>query len=188
VQNTAGSVLSSNAVLTVRQLPYIVTQPQSNSVAYGESATMSVVATSRVDLTSATLHYQWRRNGYPIFGQASSELLIPVTRTTDAGVYTVRVSDAAGTVTSAEATLTVTGPILTLAPSTNAPNAIQLFWVTPDHSLEFSEDLESWMWYMPMNMGMPMMPMVPMSGISIPATNSVQYYRLRYGMPPVGGD
>ena len=103
-------------------------------------------------------------------------------RFADAGVYTVRVSDAAGAVTSAEATLQVTGPILTVARSTNAPGEIQLFWVTPDHSLEVSADLESWMWFMPMNMGMGMM---PMSGISIPTTNATEYFRLTFGMPRV---
>ena len=84
--------------------PAITTQPANQSVATGNTATFSVVATG-----SATLAYQWKKNGADISGATSSSYTTPATSSADTGAtYSVSVSNSAGTVTSNQATLTVT--------------------------------------------------------------------------------
>ena len=83
--------------------PSITTQPGKLSVVAGKTATFSVVATG-----SATLAYQWKKNGADISGATSSTYAIPATTPADSGDYSVVVTNSAGTVTSAAASLTVT--------------------------------------------------------------------------------
>ena len=67
VSNSAGSVTSSAATLTVANPPAITSQPQNRTVDPGVSATFSVSASG-----SAPLSYQWRRNGANISGATGS--------------------------------------------------------------------------------------------------------------------
>ena len=107
VSNSAGTVTSNSATLAVTAAPVapsISTQPVNQSVVVGQSATFTVVATG-----GATLIYQWKKNGTDISGATSSTYTTPATAIGDSGaVFTVVVSNAAGSVTSTEATLTVT--------------------------------------------------------------------------------
>ena len=107
VSNSAGTVTSSSATLAVTAAPVapsISTQPVNQSVVVGQSAAFSVIATG-----GATSSYQWKKNGTDISGATSSTYTTPATSIGDSGaVFTVVVSNAAGPVTSAEATLTVT--------------------------------------------------------------------------------
>jgi uncharacterized repeat protein (TIGR02543 family) len=97
VANSAGSVTSLVANLTVLVPPTIVTQPQSQSIVAGNAATFTVTATGTVPLS-----YQWLLNGATLAGMTSASLV-----TTQAGGYSVVVSNVAGMVTSATATLAV---------------------------------------------------------------------------------
>ena len=123
VSNSAGTVTSSDATLAVSATPTapsIGTQPVNQSVVTGQTATFSVIATN-----SATTSYQWKKNGTNISGATSSTYTTPATSMADSGtVFTVVVSNAAGTVTSAEARLTVTSsavaPIITTQPAAQA--------------------------------------------------------------------
>ena len=95
----------------------ITTQPANQSVHAGQTATFSVVATG-----TAPLSYQWRRNGTAIPGATSATHHTPATRSADNGaVYSVVVSNAAGSITSGNATLTVTAastaPSITTQPA-----------------------------------------------------------------------
>jgi len=81
--------------------PEITTQPASVSVAAGASATLSVQA------SGGQLQYQWRLNGADIVGATAANLSIPAASSADSGGYTVVVRNAAGSVTSDVATLTV---------------------------------------------------------------------------------
>jgi beta-galactosidase len=93
--------------------PTITTQPVSQTVALGQTATFSVVASG-----SATLGYQWYKNGAVVTGGNAATYTTPATVSTDNGAaFTVAVSNAGETVLSNPATLTVTGISCTSAPS-----------------------------------------------------------------------
>lgn len=105
VTNSAGAVTSSAATLTVTAVataPSISGQPASQTVTVGSSATFSVTASGTAPLT-----YQWRKGGVAIAGATSSSYTITNAQTGDAGTYTCVVTNSAGSVTSAGATLTV---------------------------------------------------------------------------------
>ena len=102
VTNAAGSTTSAAATLTVNVLPVITTQPSSQSVTAGSSVTFSVVATG-----TPTPTYQWRKDGAAISGATATSYALSSPVSGDAGSYTVVVTNAAGSVTSSSATLTV---------------------------------------------------------------------------------
>ena len=97
-----------------------VSQPASVTVPLGQTATFSVTATG-----TGTLTYQWYKNGAPITGANSSTYTTPPTVAGDSGaVFTVVVSNSAGSVTSGPATLTVQLPpplAKSLVPSSATP-------------------------------------------------------------------
>lgn len=86
--------------------PAITTQPQNATVAAGQTAMFSVTATGTAPLT-----YQWNRNGTAINGATAASYTTPATSAGDSGAaYTVTITNAAGSVTSSAATLTVNAP------------------------------------------------------------------------------
>ena len=103
VSNVAGSQTSNAATLTVNTPPTITTQPQSQTVTVGATATFSVVATG-----TAPLGYQWSKNGTLISGATSASYTTPATVSGDNGAtFSVQVSNSVGSQTSNAATLTV---------------------------------------------------------------------------------
>lgn len=90
--------------------PSIITPPQSQTVLVGSNATFSVVAYG-----TAPLSYQWRFNGTNIPGATLTNYTRVNAQTNDSGNYAVVVTNVAGSITSAVATLTVTQAIVTLA-------------------------------------------------------------------------
>jgi fibronectin type 3 domain-containing protein len=104
VSEQAGAYDKIDEIDIVQQstAPSITTQPASQTVNAGQSVTFSVVATG-----TAPLSYQWQKNGSNISGATSSSFTISPAQTSDAGNYTVVVSNSAGSVTSNTATLTV---------------------------------------------------------------------------------
>ena len=107
ISNSAGSITSNNAALTVNQAaataPSITTQPVNQAVTAGQTATFSVLATG-----TAPMSYQWKRNGTNITGATSSSYTTAATTTSDSGsTFSVLVSNSAGSATSNNATLTV---------------------------------------------------------------------------------
>jgi hypothetical protein len=106
VTNPAGSVTSLAATLTIggSSTITITTQPVSQSVSIGQTVTFSVTATSG----TLPLSYQWQKNGASIAGATSSNYTTPATIASDNGAaFRAIVTNAAGSVTSAAATLTV---------------------------------------------------------------------------------
>ncbi len=99
--------------------PGITTQPASQSVALGSSANFTVAATG-----TNPLSYQWRKGGTAITGATAAAYSIATTAVADAGSYDVVISNSAGSVTSALATLTVTGgssaPQIVTAPASQS--------------------------------------------------------------------
>ena len=88
---------------TGSQQPVITSQPKSISVSQGNAANFSVTATG-----AAPLGYQWRKNSVSISGATNSTYTIASVNSGNAGNYSVLVSNSAGSVTSSNATLTVT--------------------------------------------------------------------------------
>ncbi len=84
--------------------PQITAQPANLTVTVGQTATFSVAATG-----TAPLRYQWRKSGTAIAGASGSSYTTPATVSADNGSsFTVVVTNAAGSMTSGAATLTVT--------------------------------------------------------------------------------
>jgi glucose/arabinose dehydrogenase len=92
-------------IYTGTQAPVITTQPQSITISQGNTATFSVTATGNPAPT-----YQWRKGGANISGATSATYSISNVQPTHAGTYSVVVTNSAGSVTSNNATLTVTAP------------------------------------------------------------------------------
>jgi len=91
----------------VATAPSITTQPGSQSVTAGQTATFSVAATG-----TAPLSYQWKKNGLAVSGASSSAYTTLPTSSSDTGAqFTVVVSNSSGSVTSSAAVLTVSTSI-----------------------------------------------------------------------------
>jgi pectate lyase len=83
--------------------PVITAQPQNLSLVPGNTATFTVIASG-----SANLVYQWYRNTNSLIaGATNSTFTLNSVQATNAGVYSVVVTNSAGSVTSAFATLAV---------------------------------------------------------------------------------
>src|SRR6202171_4878904 len=122
VSDITGAVNSNAATLTVTSAPVapsITTQPASRTVTSGQTATFAVTASG-----TATLTYQWKKNGIAMSGATSASYTTPATANSDSGAsFSVTVSNTAGNVTSNAATLTVTSA--PVAPSITAQPASQ---------------------------------------------------------------
>jgi pectin methylesterase-like acyl-CoA thioesterase len=102
VSNTGGTVTSTAAVLTVNTAPTIATQPVGATVAAGQAVTFTVAASG-----SPTPTYQWMKNGANITGATAASYSVPAVTLADTGVYTVRIVNAIGAVTSSPAVLAI---------------------------------------------------------------------------------
>ena len=121
VSNAAGTVTSTAATLTINTAPSITSQPANQSATVGSTATFTVAGSGTAPFT-----YQWLKNGAAITGATASSYTTPVLATTDNGEkFSVKVTNAAGAVTSSSATLTVTvaAPSITTQPASQSVNA-----------------------------------------------------------------
>ncbi|HUR44926.1 MAG TPA: hypothetical protein VMZ27_03540, partial [Candidatus Saccharimonadales bacterium] len=108
VFNNSGSVVSSNAFLTLTFPPSILIQPQSVQVrvrpdptaAPSTNVTFSVTAYSGSPLT-----YQWRFKGSNILGATQPTLTVTNVQVSNGGDYSVVVSDGSASITSVPAIL-----------------------------------------------------------------------------------
>ena len=110
VTNLFGSIISSNAVLLLTNAPpAITTQPPSQSVLAGQTATFIVVATG-----TPPLNYQWFFGGTNIAGATTNPFTLANIQLANAGNYFVVITNVAGSVTSSAASLTVlfTNPVV----------------------------------------------------------------------------
>ncbi len=134
VTNAAGTVTSNPATLTVTassaivnpHAPVITSQPVSQTIPVGQTATFNVAATG-----DPTLTYQWYKGGVAIVGATSSAYTTPTAVIGDNGsVFTVTVTNSAGSATSNPANLTVTTtasvpPTITTPPANQTVNVGQ---------------------------------------------------------------
>ncbi|SQD92787.1 Immunoglobulin I-set domain-containing protein (modular protein) [Candidatus Bipolaricaulis anaerobius] len=85
--------------------PTISTPPTAQTACVGGKVTFSVTAAGK-----APLSYQWKKDGTAISGATNATYTIGSVAAGDAGSYTVVVTNAAGSITSAAAVLTVNVP------------------------------------------------------------------------------
>ncbi len=111
VANNYGSTTSSIAMLTVLTNTIILNQPVSQTCIAGDTVCFSVHAVGLPPLI-----YQWRKNGTNLLdgsrtsGVTTSNLCVSFVQPSDAGVYSVVISNISGNVSSSNATLSVLTP------------------------------------------------------------------------------
>jgi alpha-tubulin suppressor-like RCC1 family protein/plastocyanin len=103
VSNSAGAVTSVPATLVANTAPTVVNQPRSETVFVGATVAFTVSASGGLPLT-----YQWRKGSADLPGATSSTLRLNNVQSSDAGAYSVIVTNSYGFATSAVAMLTVT--------------------------------------------------------------------------------
>ena len=105
--------------------PTILTQPANQTVAAGSTATFTVTA-----MGTPPLSYQWRFNGTNIAAATGTSLPLSNVQIADAGMYSVVVTNLAGSVTSSNAQLIVAAS----PPCAPVPQGLVGWWrgkVTP---------------------------------------------------------
>ncbi|HXI84312.1 MAG TPA: pectinesterase family protein [Verrucomicrobiae bacterium] len=122
--NRAGVATSSNATLFVLLPPTISAQPQNTVATNLQSASLSVTASG----VPAPI-YQWYKNSIIISSvgnptATNATFTIGSVAPTDAGTYSVVVSNVAGVATSSNATLTVYSPMAATTQPTNGSTGI----------------------------------------------------------------
>ncbi len=122
VGNAAGIATSTAALLTVLVAPALTQQPADLQLNIGQPAPFTVAATG-----SAPLAYQWLRNEIAIAGATTASYTLATTTAADHGArFSVRISNAAGSVTSRAALLQLSAPAPALAIQTQPAGATVL--------------------------------------------------------------
>ncbi|PSL33323.1 PQQ-dependent sugar dehydrogenase [Chitinophaga ginsengisoli] len=103
-------------IYTGTQAPAITTQPEALTVPQGQKATFNVIATGNPAPT-----YQWRKNGTNITNATAASYSITNVQPADSGLYSVVVTNSAGSVTSSNAKLTVAKPNVLPVATITAP-------------------------------------------------------------------
>ena len=107
--------------------PIVISQPQSQTVFVGDTATLNVSAGG-----TAPLSYQWRRNSTNLSGATDASLVLANVQLSDAGTYAVVITNIAGSATSSNATLAV-NPAGSCAP---VPSGIVSWWKAETNTLD----------------------------------------------------
>jgi hypothetical protein len=109
VSSTNSFAVSTGAVLTVEpppKTPIIVAQPTGGTVNEGYAYYLSVVA-----IGEAPFSYQWFLNGASMMDATNYALTFASVQSSNTGVYSVRVQNSHGSVSSLPASLAVTNPM-----------------------------------------------------------------------------
>ena len=153
--------------------PSITTQPADQSVVVGNAASFTVVAGG-----SPTLAFQWQRNMTDIAGANGSTLnLAPATLSDNGAKFRCIVSNGFGSVTSNEATLTVTAlpPVIITEPTTDVAIALDSVLMLRDpflftNTLNFSLDQRTRLMFFVRNIEL--LPNENSSAVTVRAENS----------------
>jgi hypothetical protein len=161
VSNSLGSDTSNGASLTVNAAiaPVILSNyPYDGSYTQGSQASLYVSLSSG----SSPFTYQWRKNGVAIADATASTLSFAAIALSDAGKYSVVVTNSAGSATSREATITVT-PATPPVMGQQPPAVVTVY---QGQSVSF---------YASANGSSPMTVQWQKNGVAIPGTNYSQY-------------
>jgi len=133
----SGAITSSVAPVAVMVPPKILSAPASLTVLRGSNVVLAVSA------EGSALSYQWLLNGLDVGGATDRALALPDAQPFQAGLYSVRVSNAVGTVVSAAASLTVIVPPSVMEIVSSAMDTNQLFHLTLNADPGFSYSLDA---------------------------------------------
>ncbi|HEY3762388.1 MAG TPA: immunoglobulin domain-containing protein [Verrucomicrobiae bacterium] len=111
ITNSFGTIVSSNAVLTVSALN-ITTQPGSQSVLGGSTVMFRVGVSGQLPF-----FYQWQFDGTNLWGATNEPLVLTNVMVSQSGLYSVIVTNAYGSAVSSNATLTITPLAFTTQPT-----------------------------------------------------------------------
>jgi hypothetical protein len=111
INNPVSSIVSSYASLNFFQAPVITSQPQNLNLAVSGFGYLSVGV-----MGDQPLAFQWSKDNETIIGASGSSLQITDAKFSDSGSYFVAASNAAGSVQSDFAIVTVTEPTPPLPP------------------------------------------------------------------------
>jgi hypothetical protein len=139
VSNSAHSITSAPASLLVRTPPVIVQAPQTVVADPGSNALFSVSVSG-----AAPFNYQWRFNGSDISGATAGTFTASNVQYTNAGNYSVHVSNSLGSTNSQSGELIVRPKIVSGAPTNGG---FQLFLNgTPgkSYAIEAAASLPGW--------------------------------------------
>ncbi len=135
---------SSMTQIAVMEPPTILADPKNLSVWRGSNAELTVLASGSV------LNYQWRFNGFNLPGTTAPSLTLTEVLASQAGRYSVTVSNAVGMVASADARLDVIAPPTILEIASAVLDTNQWFHLTLNadpgagYALEASTNLFEW--------------------------------------------
>ena len=154
---TTVSIGSSDYGTVFRLLlpPIITVQPQSETNTVGNAVTFLVCATSLTPLA-----YQWQFNGTNLFEATNTTLTLPNAFPTNAGAYTVVITNTCGSVTSNPAML-IELPLDITAPTMLVSGQYQFSFDTAtgvNYAVEYSTNLTQWF------------PWVTLGGTGVPLT------------------
>jgi hypothetical protein len=107
--------------------PSIMTQPASQTVLAGSTATFTATAAG-----TPPLSYQWRLNGTNIAGATGTSLTLSNVQPAQAGNYAMRVTNAFGSILSSNALLTVVLP----PPCAPPPSGLVSWWRAETNALD----------------------------------------------------
>lgn len=174
VSNRFGTVTSSNALLQL--YPFLAT-PISGAIAYwGKDATLSVVAWG-----TAPLSYQWYDNGMAIANATNHSLSLTNVQFSDAGLYSVSVSNPLGSITNAPQQLVVNPAGVSLAtyPGITIEGVVGYKYVI-QRSPTLS-DTNSWVTLSTLTLTQPTILYVDTNSVASMPGNPPQYYRILPG-------
>ena len=144
VKGPAATVNSSIAWVTVIDPPAILAGPQSATVLRGTDVPLEAIA------AGTALNYQWRLNGLDIPDATQSTLTLPDVQVSQAGAYSISVSNAVGVTVSSPAFITVLTPPTVVEILSSTIQTDQLFHITFNvdpgftYALETSTNLVEW--------------------------------------------
>jgi hypothetical protein len=115
VTNFHGAALTLPGYLWILEPPFISRQPQSVTSPLSSTVVLAVEASGIHPVS-----YQWQRNGVNVAGATSPTLTLTGIGPSQAGSYTVRVTDVTGSTTSAPALVTIGTPA-PMVPDSRAP-------------------------------------------------------------------
>ena len=155
-----GNLAGSTTLIVVTQ-PAITNQPSSGTVSTGGTSTFTVGS------TGGGLSYQWRFNGTNIAGATGASLVISNVSVANIGVYTVIVSNAAGSVTSVSVTLANVDIHMLASVYVNGP-------IGSNYLIQATSNLPGG-WTTLTNIALPTKPYIYVDYSSV--TNKQQFYR-----------